>query len=182
MAGRLEIPLQEARHLRIALAHSTEAEEGEHRSAATAKLPDRAPCRGERLRRRRCHDGAPRCLGGARRAAHPRRSLVDQAIEEPLARLAEELSLCRRYHEAAFPDRPVQRLIFVGGEANNAPCVKPWRGNYLAAQVGDPMVRMSRTTDIGIESGMDRRCPQPAWAVAIGLSMGPPTGATVAST
>ena len=38
------------------------------------------------------------------------------------------------------------------------------------------MVRMSRTTEVGIESGIDRRRSQPAWAIAIGLSMGTPTG------
>ena len=43
----------------------------------------------------------------------------------------------------------------------------------LAAQVGDPLVRMSRISEVGIESGIDRRQPQPSWAVAIGLSMGP---------
>jgi hypothetical protein len=36
------------------------------------------------------------------------------------------------------------------------------------------MVRMGRISQIGIESGIDRRQPQPTWAVAIGLSMGPP--------
>ena len=45
----------------------------------------------------------------------------------------------------------------------------------LAAQVGDPLVRMGRISEIGIESGIDRRQPQPGWAVAIGLSMGPAT-------
>ncbi len=43
----------------------------------------------------------------------------------------------------------------------------------IAAQVGDPMVRMGRTSEIGLESGIDRRLPQPNWSVAIGLSMGP---------
>jgi hypothetical protein len=46
----------------------------------------------------------------------------------------------------------------------------------LAAQVGDPLVRMGRISEIGIESGIDRRQPQPGWAVAIGLSMGPGPG------
>ncbi len=45
-----------------------------------------------------------------------------------------------------------------------------WR---LAAQVGDPLVRMGRVSDVGVESGIDRRQSQPGWAVAIGLSMGP---------
>jgi hypothetical protein len=43
----------------------------------------------------------------------------------------------------------------------------------LAAQVGDPLVRMGRISEIGIESGIDRRQPQPGWATAIGLSLGP---------
>ena len=34
-------------------------------------------------------------------------------------------------------------------------------------------MRMARESDVGIESGIDRRQPQPAWAVAIGLSLGP---------
>jgi hypothetical protein len=42
----------------------------------------------------------------------------------------------------------------------------------LAAQVGDPLVRMARNSDVGIESGIDRRQPQPNWTVAVGLSMG----------
>jgi hypothetical protein len=43
----------------------------------------------------------------------------------------------------------------------------------LSAQIGDPLMRMGKTTEVGVESGIDRRQPQPAWAVAIGLSMGP---------
>jgi hypothetical protein len=29
---------------------------------------------------------------------------------------------------------------------------------------------MARASDISIETGIDRRLPQPAWAIAIGLS------------
>jgi hypothetical protein len=32
---------------------------------------------------------------------------------------------------------------------------------------------MGRTSEVGPESGIDRRQPQPNWAVAIGLSLGP---------
>jgi hypothetical protein len=32
---------------------------------------------------------------------------------------------------------------------------------------------MGRISDISIDSGIDRRQPQPNWAVAIGLSLGP---------
>lgn len=99
---------------------------------------------------------------------------VHNACQEPLARLCEELDLCRRYYESTFPSKPVSRIVFVGGEAQQrALCTQVARTLSLAAQVGDPMARMSRTSDVGIECGIDRRVPQPAWAVAIGLSLGP---------
>ena len=103
--------------------------------------------------------------------------MVEQACREPLSRLADELILCRRYYESCFPSKPVDRLVFVGGEARQTwLCQGIARQLMLSAQVGDPLVRMAKTTEIGIESGIDRRQPQPAWAVALGLSMGPPGG------
>jgi cell division ATPase FtsA len=100
--------------------------------------------------------------------------LVEQALAEPLHKMIEELDLCRRYYESTFPSHPVQRLIFVGGEARQRGlCQHIARQMGLAAQVGDPLVRMGRVSEIGIESGIDRRQPQPGWAVAIGLSLGP---------
>jgi hypothetical protein len=99
---------------------------------------------------------------------------IDDACREPLARLVEELSLCRRYFESAFHDQPVQRLIFLGGEANQRGlCQQIAREMGIAAQIGDPLCRMSKHTLPGVETGIDRRVPQPAWTVAIGLSMGP---------
>jgi type IV pilus assembly protein PilM len=100
--------------------------------------------------------------------------IIEQSVREPLGRLVEELNLCRRYHEATFSNRPVDRLIFVGGEARQRSlCAHIAREMGLAAQVGDPLVRMGRISEVGIESGIDRRQPQPNWAVAIGLSIGP---------
>jgi type IV pilus assembly protein PilM len=99
---------------------------------------------------------------------------VDQACAAPLAKLIDELQLCRRYYEATFANKPVDRLIFVGGEARQRTlCQQIAQQMGLAAQVGDPLVRMGRVSDVGIESGIDRRQPQPGWAVAIGLSLGP---------
>ena len=104
-------------------------------------------------------------------------SKIEQACVAPLAKLIEELNLCRRYHEATFSNKPVGRLIFVGGEARQRwMCQHIARSMQLAAQIGDPLVRMGRTTEVSIESGIDRRQPQPAWAVALGLSMGPIAG------
>ena len=58
-----------------------------------------------------------------------------------------------------------------GAAARPVPADRPQLA--LAAQVGDPLVRMGSVSEVGIESGIDRRQPQPAWAVAIGLSLGP---------
>jgi type IV pilus assembly protein PilM len=100
--------------------------------------------------------------------------LVEEAVHEPLVRLIDELGLCRRYYEATFQNKPVEKLIFVGGEAKQRRlCQHIARDMSLAAQVGDPLVRMGRISEIGIETGIDRRQPQPGWATAIGLSLGP---------
>lgn len=99
---------------------------------------------------------------------------VEEACREPLSRLVEELSLCRRYFESAFQNQPVQRLLFIGGEANQRGlCQQIAREMSIAAQVGDPLCRMSKNVLPGVEIAIDRRVPQPAWAIAIGLSMGP---------
>ena len=57
----------------------------------------------------------------------------------------------------------MDRLIFIGGEARQRGlCQHVAREMGLAAQVGDPLVRMGRISEVGIESGIDRRQPQPA--------------------
>jgi type IV pilus assembly protein PilM len=100
-------------------------------------------------------------------------ALVKDACRHPLHRLVEELDLCRRYYETTFPSRPVDRALFVGGEARQQSLCQYLAGELgLPAQIGDPLARMSRSNDIAPETGIDRREPQPAWAVAIGLSLG----------
>ena len=100
--------------------------------------------------------------------------LVEQACKDSLNRLVEELELCRRYYETTFPDKPVQRLIFIGGEARQkALCQHIARAMGLAAQVGDPMVRFKRDANADdLADGLDRKQQHPAWSVALGLSMG----------
>jgi type IV pilus assembly protein PilM len=102
------------------------------------------------------------------------RQRIDHSCQEPAGRLAEELSLCRRYYETTFPNQPVQRMVFIGGEANQRGlCQRIAQSLGIAAQIGDPMTRINKDSEVGIESGIDRRRPQPAWAIAVGLSMGP---------
>ena len=109
-------------------------------------------------------------------------ALVEEACQVPLNQLASELDLCRRYFESAFPTKPIDRLIFVGGEAKHRSlCQHIAREMSLSAQIGDPLIRMGRTTNVGIESGLDRRQSQPGWAVAIGLTLGPTSNSPVAA-
>jgi type IV pilus assembly protein PilM len=118
----------------------------------------------------------------APQAQSQEREKVEQAYHEPLARLVEELGLCKRYYEATFPNKPLDRLIFLGGEARHRVlCHGIAREIGLPAQIGDPLVRIPRDQDGGAESGIDRKFPQPAWAVAVGLSIGSSEGSAAAA-
>ena len=100
--------------------------------------------------------------------------LVDLAFQDALDELIRELDLCRRDHESAFSQLPVERLIFVGGEARQRGlCKRIAKRLGLPSQIGDSLRRMACHSKTGIEIAIDRRHPQPAWAAAIGLSMGP---------
>ena len=185
VANDLKIPLEEARVLRVRAA--SQVEETPEKAAVPSEL--------ERPAERASIDNEFALLGNALSAAKKQQTLsepggtaaatatppvsdqkqqFETACREPIMKIVEELALCRRYYEAAFTNQPLERLIFVGGEARQRGiCQTIARELGIAAQIGDPMARMARTTTVGIESGIDRRQPQPAWAVAIGLSMGP---------
>lgn len=185
VATSLKIPLEEAKLLRARLAAEAPANEPKDK-------PESAPAPGEGERRM---DQEFAMLGAALAAAQPQpaaarpktaaavppvnsqknqRTEVEQAYREPLAKLVEELALCRRYYESAFTNRPVERLIFLGGEARHHDlCQSVARDLGVAARIGDPLVRMPPECDGGPESGIDRKLSQPAWTIAVGLSMGP---------
>ncbi len=96
-------------------------------------------------------------------------ALLDGKIGE----IADKITQCVRYYESVFRNRPIERVIFVGGQAHNkrlCQCIA--RRLNLPAQVGDPMAGIRRTDRAGWTSGLDARQPQPSWAVAIGLSLG----------
>lgn len=97
-----------------------------------------------------------------------------QAAGRPIVqKMVEEIDLCRRYYESTFPSAPINRLVFVGGEARQRGlCQQIARELNLAAQIGDPLIRMGKHCDISSDSGIEVTQPQPGWTVAIGLSMG----------
>ncbi|MGD9690597.1 MAG: pilus assembly protein PilM [Phycisphaerales bacterium] len=118
--------------------------------------------------------------GGALPTGHDavRRGLVNFVgpridLRESLDALTDELVMCLRYHDALFPGRKLTRTIFVGGESRHtALCQHVARVLKAPASIADPLARIARTGNEPVE-GVKFDRPQPGWAVAVGLCLGP---------
>lgn len=89
--------------------------------------------------------------------------------------LIDELTLCVRYHQSLFPDRNIEKLVFLGGEARHVPlCQKIARALRIGAQLGDPLARLVRQGLSRKLPPLDLRQPQPGWAVPMGLCRSEP--------
>jgi len=96
---------------------------------------------------------------------------VSDALEEPVGTLISELELCVRYYESVFGGKPVDRTLFLGGEARHVTlCQKIAQRLALPATLGDPLARLAK--DNGQKCGVDLKSPQPGWAIAVGLAQG----------
>ncbi len=94
-------------------------------------------------------------------------------LDEPLALLSEELTQCLRYYESAFPNRSIERAIFVGGQAcDKRLCQIIAQRLNLPAQIGDPLLRFNCADGVGVDMDLGDDKPHPALAVAVGLSLG----------
>jgi len=94
-------------------------------------------------------------------------------LDRPLNALADEVTQCLRYYESVFRNQPIERVIFLGGQAHDKRlCQGLAQRLNLPAQVGDPLSLVKRVAGAATEIGIDRRQPQPDWAVAIGLCLG----------
>ncbi|HZZ44053.1 MAG TPA: pilus assembly protein PilM [Tepidisphaeraceae bacterium] len=184
-SAALNIPLEEARLVRLRIAATvenvkeTKCEEPAREQIAEATIDNSfallkasVPVEAER-RSTGPSDPQLAIVPAVQPTVDPQSHLVEAALREPLTRLVQELDLCRRYYEATFPSHPIDRLVFVGGEAHHRRvCQRIAMELSLSAQVGDPMVRLAGTCDLSLESTLDPTVPQPSWAVALGLSMG----------
>jgi type IV pilus assembly protein PilM len=93
-------------------------------------------------------------------------------VGDALDCLIDELQMCVRYHNSRFPERNIEKLVFLGGEARNTPaCQKIARTLRIGAQLGDPLARMVRVSQAHAPHGVDMRQPQPGWAVTMGLCL-----------
>lgn len=93
-------------------------------------------------------------------------------FRETLDCLLDELHLCVRYHHNMFPQSPIEKLIFVGGEARHVRiCQEIARSLRIGAQLGDPLARAAKATQGAPALGIDLNQPQPGWAVPMGLCL-----------
>jgi type IV pilus assembly protein PilM len=121
----------------------------------------------------------------AEQARHVRRQMVNgtehaaaeddlyRLLEKKIAEITDGIMDCLRYHEASFRHKPIERVIFLGGQAHNKRLCQSIAARLnLPAQVGNPMVGVRLAGAPGQVAGLDSRQPHPSWAVAIGLSLG----------
>lgn len=106
----------------------------------------------------------------AERAPAPKVTTMPDA--DTVECLVDELQLCVRYHQSVFPDRSIEKIVFVGGESRHVDiCQQIARSLRIGAQLGDPLARLVRITQMKPPSGLDMRHPQPGWAVPVGLCL-----------
>ncbi|MCC7204644.1 MAG: pilus assembly protein PilM [Phycisphaeraceae bacterium] len=89
--------------------------------------------------------------------------------------LIDELRLSLRHHQTVYPNRAVEKLVFLGGEANHRQtCQTIAQAVHIGAQLGDPLARLTRAASCKPPVNVDLRRPQPGWAVPLGLALSPP--------
>ena len=111
---------------------------------------------------------------GTPQVTHPEHAMIQLALQPVTESLCQSLAAVKNVFEAAVNGSPIQRIVFVGGESRDRGlCEHLARYLGITAVVGDPLLRMGKDSSVCVNSGIDRRQPQPAWAIAIGLSLGP---------
>lgn len=87
---------------------------------------------------------------------------IAESIRSVLDRLANELSMCIRYHSVTFRGQPLERVVLGGGEATEA--LVDWLAARLdvPCELGDPLRSYQKSNHSG-------RAGQ--WDVAAGLAL-----------
>lgn len=94
-------------------------------------------------------------------------------LSEPIEIICDEISMCLRYHEALFPGKRVESVVFMGGQAKHQPlCAEMAKRLHLEAQALDPMACLARSGKVPV-SGVDLRSAQPGWACIVGGALSP---------
>ncbi len=87
---------------------------------------------------------------------------IAESVRPVLDRLANELSLCLRYHSVTFRGQPLAQVTLGGGEASQS--LAAWLGERLGldCELGDPLKIYEQATAPGRTS---------QWDVAVGLAL-----------
>jgi len=90
-------------------------------------------------------------------------------IDETLDKLVDGIRMTVRYHDSVCPDVPVQRVVLLGGEANQPVVAQAIAHAFgVPTFIGDPLARVMRTPGLN-PVGVDMSTHQPGWAVPLGL-------------
>ena len=87
---------------------------------------------------------------------------VAEAVRPVIERLANELSLCARYHSVTFRGQPLARAVFSGGEATQSLVDVIAARVDLKCELGDPL----RSYELANQTGR-----KGMWDVATGLAL-----------
>lgn len=184
IARELKCSLAEARARRLAMGRDIPA------AAKPVAMANQSSTNGKRAAPERISEGAcdesaggtlavieDRRVGATAAGMTPPVGGVDHAIEKPLEgpmnALASEVSMCLRYHERVFPDHPVGRAVFVGGEARDLSlCQRIAKLLRVPAQIADPLTCVRKTGREPMRH-IDFTVPQPGWTTPFGLCFAP---------
>jgi Tfp pilus assembly PilM family ATPase len=98
---------------------------------------------------------------------------VDPGLRDSYEILADEISMCVRYHEALFGPRRLNGAVFFGGEAKDGTlCHRVARMLRVPTQIADPFSCLVRGKDAKV-TGFEPGEPQPAWVLPLGLCESP---------
>ncbi len=90
---------------------------------------------------------------------------------EAMQILLEEIAITTGYLESLHPDKPLSRMIFVGGESRMADaCELISTMLEIPAQIASPTATLDPK---GASEDTDFAIPQPGWSVAVGLCVSP---------
>lgn len=157
---QLRCTMMEAREMRHALTQLTPKQKAA--VGASAGMPGMPPPPGTD---EGSGDAAPAGFGGQRGPQ------ID--LSEPIEIICDEISMCLRYHDALFPGKRVESVVFMGGQAKHqALCAEMAKRLHLEAQALDPMACLARSGKVPV-SGVDLRSAQPGWASIVGGALSP---------
>ena len=115
---------------------------------------------------------APSEFAGTVEGACDKMLVAGVDCSELVESMADELTMCARYHGSLFGGQRIDRVVFLGGESRSTMlCRRLAESLNVPAQLGDPIARFA-------EGPFDQKLPDPGnaapgWAAACGLCTSP---------